>query len=96
MDTPSGEDATMSSRWYPGEAVVHIKVQALPPSTPLRHTAELLTSLQLENREDVKVRTQCDVYICPYACTCPYAFKLCTPAPMHAPSARLEEQSVCA
>ena len=69
MDTPSGEDATMPSRWYSGQAVVHIKDQALQPSTPPRHSAELLTTLQLENREDVKVRTQCVVYICPYACT---------------------------
>ena len=63
----------MPGHWYSGQAVVHIKDQALQPSTPLRHAAELLTTLQLENSEDVKVRTQCNVYICPYACTFPYA-----------------------
>ena len=68
----------MPGRWYSGQAVVHITDQALQPSTPLRHAAELLTTLKLENREDVKVRTQCNVYICPYACTCP-----CTSALMH-------------
>lgn len=58
MDVPSGEDAALPGKWYAGQVYVHIKDQALQPSTPIKHATELAAAMRAAGRSGVKVCSQ--------------------------------------